>query len=78
MVYTELYQVVLRIPTHDTLRYQTVPSIPVLYWIGMYRPYRAAVACLDGDGCKVRSGLTTADDGLNFDTSIACDSCDIW
>ncbi|RWW86302.1 hypothetical protein BHE74_00004921 [Ensete ventricosum] len=59
----------------------------------MYRPYRAsellqsmlmrlffcqAVACLDGDGCKVRSGLTTADDGLNFDTSIACDSCDIW
>ncbi|CAL9175082.1 unnamed protein product [Musa hybrid cultivar] len=37
-----------------------------------------AVACLDGDGCKVRSGLTTADDGLNFDTSIACDSCDIW
>ncbi|WOK91469.1 hypothetical protein Cni_G00160 [Canna indica] len=36
-----------------------------------------AVACLDGNGCKVRSGLAT-DDELTFDTSIACDSCDIW
>ncbi|XP_042383345.1 uncharacterized protein At4g10930-like isoform X1 [Zingiber officinale] len=37
-----------------------------------------AVACLDGDGCKVRSGLATIEDDLAFDTSIACDSCDIW
>ncbi|XP_038981372.1 uncharacterized protein At4g10930 isoform X2 [Phoenix dactylifera] len=37
-----------------------------------------AVICLDGDGCKIRSGLSTAEDGSTLDTSIACDSCDIW
>ncbi|XP_010918320.1 uncharacterized protein At4g10930 [Elaeis guineensis] len=37
-----------------------------------------AVICLDGDGCKIRSGLSTTEDGLPLDTSIACDSCDIW
>uniref|UniRef100_A0A1D1XHX8 Uncharacterized protein At4g10930 n=1 Tax=Anthurium amnicola TaxID=1678845 RepID=A0A1D1XHX8_9ARAE len=36
-----------------------------------------AVICLDGDGCKIRSKLSTEED-LIFDTSIACDSCDIW
>lgn len=37
-----------------------------------------AVVCLDGDGCKIRSGFTTSEDELSVDTSIACDSCDIW
>lgn len=37
-----------------------------------------AVACLDGDGCKVRAGSVTNEGDLNLDTSIACDSCDLW
>ncbi|KAJ0964996.1 hypothetical protein J5N97_026134 [Dioscorea zingiberensis] len=37
-----------------------------------------AIICLDGDGCKIRSGLSSSEDELNVDTSIACDSCDIW
>ncbi|XP_065858571.1 uncharacterized protein At4g10930 isoform X2 [Euphorbia lathyris] len=37
-----------------------------------------AVICLDGDECKIRSGLANIEDDSNLDTSIACDSCDIW
>ncbi|KAF6140808.1 hypothetical protein GIB67_042221, partial [Kingdonia uniflora] len=37
-----------------------------------------AVICLDGDGCKIRNGVDTVADDSNLDTSIACDSCDIW
>ncbi|KAF5460535.1 hypothetical protein F2P56_020399 [Juglans regia] len=37
-----------------------------------------AVICLDGDGCKIRSGSVTIEGDSNLDTSIACDSCDIW
>ncbi|CAL9030432.1 unnamed protein product [Prunus brigantina] len=37
-----------------------------------------AVICLDGDGCKIRSGLLAIEDDSNLDTSIACDSCDLW
>ncbi|KAK6251458.1 hypothetical protein SCA6_005463 [Theobroma cacao] len=37
-----------------------------------------AVICLDGDGCKIRSRSTTSEGDPNLDTSIACDSCDIW
>ncbi|WOH15143.1 hypothetical protein DCAR_0934680 [Daucus carota subsp. sativus] len=37
-----------------------------------------AVVCLDGDGCKVRSMSASVEEGLDFDTSIACDSCDLW
>ncbi|XP_060173015.1 uncharacterized protein At4g10930 isoform X2 [Lycium barbarum] len=37
-----------------------------------------AVVCLDGDGCKVRAGAVKNEGDLNLDTSIACDSCDIW
>ncbi|WCJ26532.1 RING/U-box protein [Euphorbia peplus] len=37
-----------------------------------------AVICLDGDECKIRSGLVHIEDDSNLDTSIACDSCDIW
>ncbi|KAF7150109.1 hypothetical protein RHSIM_Rhsim02G0245100 [Rhododendron simsii] len=37
-----------------------------------------AVICLDGDGCKIRSGSVTIDEDSNLDTSIACDSCDTW
>ncbi|XP_054823788.1 uncharacterized protein At4g10930 isoform X2 [Prosopis cineraria] len=37
-----------------------------------------AVICLDGDGCKIRSGSATIEGDLSLDTSIACDSCDIW
>ncbi|XVF10393.1 hypothetical protein REPUB_Repub07fG0178800 [Reevesia pubescens] len=37
-----------------------------------------AVICLDGDGCKLRSRSTTIEGDPNLDTSIACDSCDLW
>lgn len=37
-----------------------------------------AVVCLDGDGCKIRNGLSIDEEDLTLDTSIACDSCDIW
>ncbi|KAJ4842796.1 hypothetical protein Tsubulata_040664 [Turnera subulata] len=37
-----------------------------------------AVICLDGDSCKVRSGSATMEEESVLDTSIACDSCDIW
>ncbi|KAK5812114.1 hypothetical protein F383_13357 [Gossypium arboreum] len=37
-----------------------------------------SVICLDGDGCKVRSLSTTIEGDPDLDTSIACDSCDIW
>ncbi|XP_059640042.1 uncharacterized protein At4g10930 isoform X2 [Cornus florida] len=37
-----------------------------------------AVICLDGDGCKIRSGSATIGEDPNLDTSIACDSCDMW
>ncbi|XP_028774748.1 uncharacterized protein At4g10930 isoform X2 [Neltuma alba] len=37
-----------------------------------------AVVCLDGDGCKIRSGSATIEGDLSLDTSIACDSCDMW
>ncbi|XP_058079259.1 probable alpha-mannosidase At5g66150 [Magnolia sinica] len=37
-----------------------------------------AVICLDGDGCKLRSGLVKIEEGLTLDTLIAYDSCDLW
>uniref|UniRef100_A0A7N0RC30 RING-type domain-containing protein n=1 Tax=Kalanchoe fedtschenkoi TaxID=63787 RepID=A0A7N0RC30_KALFE len=37
-----------------------------------------AVVCLDGDDCKLRSGLESISEDPNMDTSIACDSCDLW
>ncbi|CAJ2676428.1 unnamed protein product [Trifolium pratense] len=37
-----------------------------------------AVTCLDGDGCKIRNGLASIEGDSGLDTSIACDSCDIW
>ncbi|KAM0978991.1 hypothetical protein ACFX13_015180 [Malus domestica] len=37
-----------------------------------------AVSCLDGDGCKIRSGSVAIEGDSNLDTSIACDSCDLW
>ncbi|XP_011626307.2 uncharacterized protein At4g10930 isoform X1 [Amborella trichopoda] len=37
-----------------------------------------AVICLDGDGCKIRSGLASTEEASTLETSIACDSCDIW
>ncbi|KAK6117001.1 hypothetical protein DH2020_049245 [Rehmannia glutinosa] len=37
-----------------------------------------AVACLDGDGCKIRSGSVAVEEDSDIDTSIACDSCDKW
>ncbi|XP_058114278.1 uncharacterized protein LOC131257454 [Magnolia sinica] len=35
------------------------------------------VICLDGDGCKLRSGLVKIEEGLTLDTLIAYDSCDL-
>ncbi|KAF9594625.1 hypothetical protein IFM89_034247 [Coptis chinensis] len=37
-----------------------------------------AVICLNGNGCKLRNGAATSGDDSILDTSIACDSCDIW
>ncbi|XP_048320341.2 uncharacterized protein At4g10930 isoform X1 [Ziziphus jujuba] len=37
-----------------------------------------AVICLDGDGCKIRIGSVSTEGDPNLDTSIACDSCDLW
>ncbi|GAU11856.1 hypothetical protein TSUD_76070 [Trifolium subterraneum] len=37
-----------------------------------------SVTCLDGDGCKIRNGLASIEGDSGLDTSIACDSCDIW
>lgn len=37
-----------------------------------------AVTCLDGDGCKIRSGSVNYEENSTLYTSIACDSCDIW
>ncbi|KAI4315541.1 hypothetical protein L6164_028339 [Bauhinia variegata] len=37
-----------------------------------------AVICLDGDRCKIRSGSANIEGDSGLDTSIACDSCDIW
>ncbi|KAM7259997.1 hypothetical protein ACFE04_015738 [Oxalis oulophora] len=37
-----------------------------------------AVVCLDGDGCKIRHGSASIEESQSLDTSIACDSCDVW
>ncbi|KAH9329954.1 hypothetical protein KI387_002062, partial [Taxus chinensis] len=37
-----------------------------------------AIVCLDGDGCRIRSGVATEEEFSSLDTSVACDSCDIW
>ncbi|KAK9121981.1 hypothetical protein Syun_019598 [Stephania yunnanensis] len=37
-----------------------------------------AVICLDGDGCKIRNAAASTIEDPDVDTSIACDSCDIW
>ncbi|KAK4486345.1 hypothetical protein RD792_009016 [Penstemon davidsonii] len=37
-----------------------------------------AVVCLDGDGCKIRSGSLSIEEDTDIDTSIACDLCDKW
>ncbi|XP_015699291.1 uncharacterized protein LOC102716358 isoform X2 [Oryza brachyantha] len=37
-----------------------------------------AVVCLDDGDCKIRSGAVSVEDDSTFDTSIACDSCDLW
>lgn len=37
-----------------------------------------AVTCLDSDGCKIRGRSITYEENLTLDTSIACDSCDLW
>jgi len=33
---------------------------------------------LDGDGCKIRNGFASVEEDSGLDTSIACDSCDLW
>jgi hypothetical protein len=46
-------------------------------WLAIF-PHFQAVICLDGDDCIIRSGLVAAEDDSTLDTSIACDSCDLW
>lgn len=37
-----------------------------------------AVSCLEGDSCKIRGQSTNIEEDPDLDTSIACDSCDLW
>ncbi|XP_071726411.1 uncharacterized protein At4g10930 [Rutidosis leptorrhynchoides] len=37
-----------------------------------------AVSCLEGNSCKIRGQLANVEDDPDLDTSIACDSCDLW
>ncbi|KAI3522478.1 hypothetical protein L1887_00282 [Cichorium endivia] len=37
-----------------------------------------AVSCLEGDNCKIRSQSANLEEDPDLDTSIACDSCDLW
>ncbi|KAI3823698.1 hypothetical protein L1987_05138 [Smallanthus sonchifolius] len=37
-----------------------------------------AVSCLEGDRCKIRGQSANIEDDPDLDTSIACDSCDLW
>ncbi|KAK9072964.1 hypothetical protein SSX86_009400 [Deinandra increscens subsp. villosa] len=37
-----------------------------------------AVSCLEGDSCKIRSQSANIEEDPDVDTSIACDSCDLW
>ncbi|KAK1408236.1 hypothetical protein QVD17_39872 [Tagetes erecta] len=37
-----------------------------------------AVSCLEGDNCKIRSQSANIEEDPDLDTSIACDSCDLW
>ncbi|KAI7727075.1 hypothetical protein M8C21_027469, partial [Ambrosia artemisiifolia] len=37
-----------------------------------------AVSCLEGDNCKIRGQSANIEDDPDLDTSIACDSCDLW
>nr|XP_043613426.1 uncharacterized protein At4g10930 [Erigeron canadensis] len=37
-----------------------------------------AVSCLDGDNCKIRGQSANFEEDPDLDTSIACDSCDLW
>ncbi|CAA6665739.1 unnamed protein product [Spirodela intermedia] len=53
------------------------PPFILIIWTILTKRNKYAVVCLDGDGCKIRNKLPTEED-LNLDTSIACDSCDIW
>ncbi|KHN21845.1 hypothetical protein glysoja_033704, partial [Glycine soja] len=53
--------------------FQLITCVPPSYYID-----ENTVICLDGDGCKVRNGLATIEGDSDLDTSIACDSCDIW
>nr|GEV38919.1 TNF receptor-associated factor [Tanacetum cinerariifolium] len=37
-----------------------------------------AVSCLEGDNCKIRRHSANIEEDPDLDTSIACDSCDLW
>lgn len=37
-----------------------------------------AVSCLEGDSCKIRGQSANLEEDPDLDTSIACDSCDLW
>ncbi|XP_076923416.1 uncharacterized protein At4g10930-like [Bidens hawaiensis] len=37
-----------------------------------------AVSCLEGDNCKIRGQSVNIEEDPDLDTSIACDSCDLW
>ncbi|KAJ0940338.1 putative chromatin regulator PHD family [Helianthus annuus] len=37
-----------------------------------------AVSCLEGDSCKIRGQSVNIEEDPDLDTSIACDSCDLW
>ncbi|KAG4954746.1 hypothetical protein JHK87_040340 [Glycine soja] len=74
------FQLITCVPVYDTIGNNKVEDDSFFRdndW-SIEEKNNTTVICLDGDGCKVRNGLATIEGDSDLDTSIACDSCDIW
>ncbi|XP_020588381.1 LOW QUALITY PROTEIN: uncharacterized protein At4g10930 [Phalaenopsis equestris] len=85
------FQLITCLPVYDTIRSLGLEEHPISRnedWsfegknntlsFPSYYISEDAVKCLENDGCKLRCAMLATEDDLSFDTSIACDSCDIW
>ncbi|RRT52735.1 hypothetical protein B296_00028466 [Ensete ventricosum] len=54
-----MYRTVPSVPTHDTLGYRSVLSIPVLYRTGMYQAYRVVWLIYHTIGCGSNIGCSS-------------------
>lgn len=85
------FQLITCLPVYDTVRSISSEELPLSRnedWsiqgknnalsFPSYYISEDAVKCLENDGCKIRNALLETEEDLSFDTSIACDSCDIW